>query len=103
MLQGLGYRPVGYTDPQAARAAFEADPRAIAALITDELMPGLSGTALATALRALSPDLPVLLVSGYGGSGLAQRAASAGVFRVLGKPLQRAELASALAEALHCK
>jgi nitrogen-specific signal transduction histidine kinase/CheY-like chemotaxis protein len=100
MLEGLGYRPSGYTDPQQARADFEADPTAFAALITDEMMPGLSGTALAGALRASAPQLPVLLVSGYGGARLASRAAEAGVFRVLGKPLQRAVLARALAEAL---
>jgi ActR/RegA family two-component response regulator len=43
----------------------------------------------------------VLLVSGYGGTSLAARAATAGVTRVLVKPLQRADLMRALCGLLH--
>jgi signal transduction histidine kinase len=99
-LSGLGYRPVGFNDPQAALQALQAEPARYAALITDEVMPGLTGTGLTEAAQAFAPGLPVLLISGYGGSLLAQRAASVGVSRVLAKPLQRAELAQALAELL---
>jgi CheY-like chemotaxis protein len=60
----------------------------------------LTGTQLTEALRAQLPNLPVLLVSGYGGALLASRAAAAGVNRVLTKPVRRTELASALAELL---
>ena len=99
-LAALGYAPVGFGDPAAALRALRADPEAFAALVTDEVMPGLSGTRLTEAAREISPALPVLLVSGYGGALLAQRAAEAGVTRVLNKPLQRTELARALAELL---
>jgi len=101
VLKGLGYEPVGYHDPVAALTALRADPARYAAVITDELMPGLTGTQLTAALRPIAPDLPVLLISGYGGALLASRAAAAGVTRVLSKPLQRAELACVLAELLH--
>jgi signal transduction histidine kinase len=100
MLAGLGYAPEGYTDAEVALQALRARPRHYAALLTDEVMPGLGGTQLAQAVRAFAPRLPVLLVSGYGGALLAQRAAAAGVTRVLAKPLPRAELARALAELL---
>ena len=100
MLQGLGYEPEGHVDPAAALQALRDRPRHYAALITDELMPALSGTQLTQALRSFAPDLPVLLVSGHGGALLAQRAAAAGVTRVLAKPLQRVVLARALAELL---
>lgn len=100
MLGSLGYRPVGFTDASVALQALLEDPRRFSAVITDEVMPGLSGTALTQALRVHAPALPVLLVSGYGGALLAQRAAAVGVTRLLVKPLQRAELAQALAEVL---
>jgi signal transduction histidine kinase len=100
MLTGLGYRPVGYTDPGAALQALRQDPQRYAAVITDEVMPGISGTQLTEALKAFAPKVPVLLVSGYGGAMLASRAATAGVARLLAKPLRRAELACALAEVL---
>ena len=100
MLKGLGYEPEGYTDPVAALQALRVDPRRFAALITDEVMPKLTGTQLTEDLRVFAPDIPVLLISGYGGALLAQRAIAAGVTRVLAKPLERADLARALAELL---
>ena len=100
MLQGLGYTPDAYSDPLAAQQALREAPQRFAAVITDEVMPGLSGTQLTADLRIHAPSLPVLLISGYGGAALASRAAAAGVTRVLAKPLQRAELARALAEVL---
>ena len=100
MLNGLGYKPVGYSDPVAALQALRENPQRFAAVMTDELMPGLSGTQMTEALRLQAPELPVLLVSGYGGTLLASRAAAAGVTRVLAKPLRRAELSRALAELL---
>ena len=87
-------------DSTAALQALRDDPQRFAAVITDEVMPRLSGTQLTQALRSFAPQMPVLLVSGYGGALLAQRAAAAGVTRVLAKPLQRVELARVLAEAL---
>lgn len=71
-----------------------------AAVITDEVMPQLTGTQLTTVLRQSAPHLPVLLLSGYGGALLAQRATATGVTRVLAKPVQRATLARVLAEVL---
>jgi len=100
MLRGLGYHPVGYSNSTAALQALRDDPQRFVAVITDEVMPRLSGTQLTQALRQHAPHLPVLLVSGYGGALLAQRAATAGVTRVLAKPLQRADLSRALAELL---
>jgi signal transduction histidine kinase len=101
MLAQLGYRPTGFTDPQAALMALSADPQAADLVITDELMPGLTGTELAWRLRSLRPGLPVLLQSGYGGPQLLQRAQAAGVAQVLIKPMRLHELAAAVAAALH--
>jgi len=98
LLAGLGYAPTGFTDPLAALEAVKAAPGTFAAVVSDEVMPGMSGTELAAAANEADPGLPVLLVSGHGGALLAQRAAEAGVSRVLGKPLRRAELAEALSD-----
>ena len=100
LLAELGYEPVGFTDPRQALAALAADPARFDLLLTDEVMPGLTGTALAAQVLALRPGLPVLLLSGYGGPQLAVRAAEAGVKQVLAKPLERSELARAVAAAL---
>jgi CheY-like chemotaxis protein len=49
----------------------------------------------------LRPDLPIVLVSGYIGPMMSERAHAAGVGRILKKPVQSRETASALAELLH--
>jgi len=100
IVRGLCYEPVGYSDPVAALAALREAPERFAAVITDEVMPKLCGTGFTKAVREFAPDLPVLLVSGYGGALLASRASAVGVNRVLSKPLQRAELERTLAELL---
>ena len=99
-IAGLGYEPVGFTDARLALAELEADPRRFDLLLTDEVMPGLTGTALAQRARALRADLPILLASGYGGPDLPRRAQAAGVNQVLVKPLSAGELQRAIARAL---
>jgi FixJ family two-component response regulator len=101
IVRGLGYEPVGYSDPAVALEALIAEPDRFAAVITDEVMPGLSGTQFSESIRLRALRMPVLLVSGYGGALLASRSLAAGVNRVLAKPVQRVEMANALEELLH--
>ena len=61
-------------------------------LVTDHLMPGMSGAELARQVRSRSPDLPVLIVSGY-----AQVDGIAPDLPRLTKPFRNAELAQSLA------
>jgi two-component system cell cycle sensor histidine kinase/response regulator CckA len=98
VLKRFGYEPVGCSDGEAALAAFESGN--IDAVIADEVMPGLSGTQLARALRRRRADLPIVLVSGYTGPMLSERALAAGVTEILKKPVQSRDIASALARIL---
>jgi CheY-like chemotaxis protein len=99
VLKHIGYEPVGCADGTAALAAFDAGH--IDAVIADEVMPGLTGTQLATELRRRREDLPIILVSGYTGPMLTERARAAGVTEILKKPVQSREIARALARVLH--
>jgi nitrogen-specific signal transduction histidine kinase/CheY-like chemotaxis protein len=99
-LKRLGYEPSGFADANAALAEFERTPQEFHAVVTDEVMPGVSGTQLATALRGRRANLPVILVSGYIGTMISELAAGAGVREILKKPVHAQELASALARAL---
>jgi len=101
VLSRLGYEPLSFGDSRAALAAFEAAPGRFDVVITDEVMPGLTGTGLATAVRRVRPDLPVLLLSGNSSPPLPEQALAAGVNEVLTKPLQSREIAAALARVLH--
>jgi CheY-like chemotaxis protein len=65
-------------------------------LITDQAMPGMTGSELATKARAEKPALPVILATGYAelppgeGEGLSR----------LAKPFRQQDLAEAIAEAV---
>jgi PAS domain S-box-containing protein len=97
---GLGYEPVGFISSSAALRAFRAEPQRFDLVLTDESMPDLPGTDLAREIRRMRPNMPVIVMSGYGGSQLANRAAEIGVNAVLRKPLHNRELAEALARIL---
>jgi PAS domain S-box-containing protein len=100
MLARIGYEPVGFDSSAAALRAFEAQPQRFDVILTDEAMPELTGTDLAREIRRLRPEVPIVLMSGYGGTQLTARAASHGVTEVLRKPLQSRELAETLARVL---
>ncbi len=100
MLAALGYEPVGFGESHAALEAVRADPRRFDALVSDEVMPWLTGTQLAVEIRKLNPALPIVIASGYGGSGFETRALSAGVNRVLRKPYRMSDIGEALAAVL---
>jgi PAS domain S-box-containing protein len=101
VLSRLGYDAVSFDDSHRALAAFEAAPGRFDVVVTDEVMPGLTGTGLARALRRRRPDLPIVLVSGYSGPILTQDALAAGVSELLTKPLQSRDIATTLARVLH--
>lgn len=100
ILKELDYVPVGFRSGAAALAAFTAHPERFDAIVTDERMPGLGGISLIKSAKAIRPNVPVLLVSGYLGTSIAERAKSAGADLVLRKPVATAELASSLAQLL---
>ncbi len=99
-LSGLGYVPVQFVSAADALTAFKAHPERFDAVVTDERMPGLSGGELIRAMRLVRAALPVVLVSGNMGSDFVERAREAGADAVLRKPLVRAELAQAMAQAI---
>jgi signal transduction histidine kinase/CheY-like chemotaxis protein len=97
MLASLGYEPAGFSSSQEALEAFRADPKRFDAVVSDEVMPEMSGTSLAVELRYLKPSIPIVIATGYGGAGFETRALSAGINRVLKKPYRMTDIADALA------
>jgi PAS domain S-box-containing protein len=71
LLRGYGYAVLEVSRGEEAIDLGRAAPRPIDLLLTDVVMPGMSGPELAEELRARSPDLRVLYMSGY--SDLASR------------------------------
>jgi signal transduction histidine kinase/ActR/RegA family two-component response regulator len=103
MLAVLGYEPVGFQNSTAALAAFHADPQRFDLVLTDEVMPEMTGTELATALHRIRPDLPIVLMTGYVGPVPSHGLGAAGIQEVLKKPLLSRTLANCLARYLPAK
>jgi signal transduction histidine kinase/ActR/RegA family two-component response regulator len=100
VLAALGYEPVGCIGAHEALLVFRADPARFAAVLTDAIMPDMSGLELLAELRRVRPDLPAVLVSGFAGPELKTAAHAAGAQLVLTKPLAAADLAQSLAAVL---
>ncbi|MET0517449.1 MAG: ATP-binding protein [Burkholderiaceae bacterium] len=100
MLAQLGYEPVGFSSSAAALRAFQADPGRFDAVLSDETMPGLSGVELVTELLRIRPDVPAVIMSGYGGEQLESKVLAAGARELLRKPLAMRDIAECLARQL---
>ena len=91
LLECLGYQVTGTTSSQEAIVCFRRDPSRYDLVITDYNMPDLDGLELTCQLKRLSPQIPVVLISGYLNlSGEAARLA--GVDAALTKPVRLGEL-----------
>ncbi|MBX9604749.1 MAG: response regulator [Gammaproteobacteria bacterium] len=85
MLKNQGYSARGYSRAEDAIAALRDSATPIDAFVTDFNMPVLSGLDVAREVRAVNASVPVLLASGFVEPGLRERAAGAGICRILAK------------------
>lgn len=91
MLQELGYETAEAVSAEDALRALTDAP--VDLLVTDHLMPGMTGTELAQAVSKRYPATMILIVSGY-----AEAQGLDPSYRRLTKPFRQAELAAALAD-----
>ena len=96
-LQRLGYQVASAVSPAEALAANWGP---IDLLVTDVVMPGMSGGELAERLRASNPCLRVLFISGYMEAEEARRSIQVKGTAFLQKPFASPELARAVRSAL---
>jgi CheY-like chemotaxis protein len=100
LLGRLGFVVSGFTDPRQALEAIAADPRGFDLVVTDYNMPGMSGLDVAGAVRAIRPELPVIMASGFISDDLLEKAPLAGVTRLIYKPNTADQLCEAIADLL---
>jgi CheY-like chemotaxis protein len=99
-LREVGYDVLEAEDgPSASRLAGE-HTGTIHLLLTDVIMPGQSGGALAIEMRKTRPDLRVLFMSGYPDDTLVQRGVLTAEVPLLGKPFTAGGLLRAVRQVL---
>ena len=85
-LTGAGYRVLVAEGGRQAVQLFEKTKDPIHLLLTDVIMPDLTGPVLAERLRSRQPDLQVLFISGFHDADLVQRFVTSKGFTLLPKP-----------------
>lgn len=65
LIEDLGHAPIEASSGHEAVAALEAN-HDIDLLITDQAMPGMTGTQLVEKVNVIRPKLPIILATGYG-------------------------------------
>jgi PAS domain S-box-containing protein len=93
----LGYQCTFYSDPQAALEAILINPSQFNAVISDMIMPRLSGIDIAREIYAISPNLPVALTSGKMETDIETLVDRKNVKAWIAKPATLAEISNALA------
>lgn len=99
-LRKLGYEVETSSEGAEALEKVKREPQRFALVITDQTMPSMTGDQLATEIRAVRANLPVILMTGNGTAFTPQRLKEAGVRLLLPKPARMAVLAEAVREAL---
>jgi CheY-like chemotaxis protein len=101
ILEKLSYKVSSFTDPEAALDAFTKAPHDFDLVITDQTMPKVTGAILAGKLKAIRPDIPVMLCTGYSETVSAEEAKAQGIEGYVMKPLAKRELAEAIRKVLN--
>jgi signal transduction histidine kinase/CheY-like chemotaxis protein len=97
LLHDLGFKTTWVSSAHEALSLIAASPSGFDLVLSDVVMPGMTGLELAKTLRQLHPDIAIILASGY--TGVTTVESLEGV-DLLAKPYSLAELSAAIERAL---
>jgi PAS domain S-box-containing protein len=92
MLEKLGYRVIAAQNGREAISIFDDTKDEIDMVILDMIMPGLGGGAVFDHIKAVKPDIKVLLSTGYSLTGQAEAIMARGCTGVIQKPFSIEQL-----------
>ncbi len=98
ILTNFGYHVTGRKDSHEALALFKENPDAFDLLITDNVMPKMSGIQITSEIRKIRPNLPVIVMTGRGTDD--KTFFDIGATAVLRKPFTQNEIGTAVREVL---
>jgi CheY-like chemotaxis protein len=96
LLEQNGHAVLGALNGVEALMLYSSYRSRIDLVLTDVVMPGMSGVELAQRLRSLNPGLPILLMSGF----VPEEIAVPHGFRLIQKPFKAALLIETIGQAL---
>ncbi|MFH2202108.1 MAG: ATP-binding protein [Elusimicrobiota bacterium] len=99
-LRDCGYEVIEAASGEAAINVLSSQEKAIDLLMTDVVMPGISGVELAKRIREMRPEVKVIYTSGYPGNLIADRGEFVPGKNFLPKPFDSASLAALVRKTL---
>lgn len=100
LLRTMQFEAVSAHSGEEALAIFKADPARFTLVMLDVVMPGMGGFELMARLRALQPDLRVLIMSGHAGHARLDAMTTDPRLACVSKPFHRARLEDILRDLL---
>ncbi len=100
ILERNGYSVLTVSDGMDAVACHAKHSAEIKLMITDLVMPNMDGAALISAVRRITPSLPIIVASGYGTEIIQNEVAKLNVQAFLKKPFNANRLLQTISEAL---
>ena len=100
MLERLGYNVVAHDSSTEALKTFSAAPDEFDIIITDMSMPGMPGNILATELKKIRQDIPIILCTGFNNKISLVKAEDMGFKGFLPKPITIENLSKKIRQVL---
>lgn len=100
-LERMGYQVTPVNDPAEAFERFSRAPGEFEVLLTDLNMPGMSGAALAQKVRAIRPEMRLILTTGFNATLTEEVAREMGFGALLAKPYDLRSLGEAVHRVLN--
>ncbi len=102
-LERLGYKVTAVTAGTDAWRIFLEDPMRFDLVITDQTMPGMTGTMFAEKILRVRKDMPIILCTGHSDAVSPEKAQTLGIRAFAMKPIVRGELARTIRRVLDAK
>lgn len=93
LLEKLGYNVVSFCDSHKAFEEFRLRPFDYDLIITDLIMPGMTGDILVRKIRSVRADIPIIMSTGYNEKIDDERARELGIMEIMSKPVRMNGLA----------
>ena len=102
LLEAESYNVMVLNDAAAALEYFKEHPDDFDLIVTDQVMPGLTGVEIAQSILKLRPDLPILLITGYSEIISAENAKSFGLSGFFPKPINESLFLDEISNLVAC-
>lgn len=100
LLEGLGYHVTISNRSSEALEVFKEQSDQFDIVVTDQTMPGLTGSEMAAKMMQIRPDIPIILYTGYSTTISEKMAKSMGIKGFAFKPLSKKDIAVLLRKVL---